>query len=118
MEISPNRLPFGTRAIHLNRSLSNVDKFNYLRSYLESTAADAIAGLSLTSANYAEAVDTLKKFGNARSIVDKHMDGLLRLPIVTSVRDVQGLRRLYDAIESHVRGLNALWGDADFHRNE
>ena len=88
MEISPNRLPFGTRAIHLNRSLSNVDKFNYLRSYLESTAADAIAGLSLTSANYAEGVDTLKKrFGNTRSIVDKHMDGLLRLPIVTSFRD-------------------------------
>ena len=49
-------------AIHLNRSLSDVDKFNYLRSYLESTAAD---GLSLTSANYAEAVDILKKrFGN------------------------------------------------------
>ena len=52
-------------AIHLNRSLSDVDKFNYLR---ESTAADAIAGLSLTSANYAKAVDTLKKrFGNNQS---------------------------------------------------
>ena len=35
-----------------------VDTFNYLKSYLESTAA---AGLTLTLANYAEAIATLKK---------------------------------------------------------
>ena len=70
--------------ISLVLPLTDVDKFNYLRSYLESTA---IAGLQLRSANYAEAVDTLKK-----SIVNKHMDGQLRLPVVTSSRDLRGLR--------------------------
>ena len=41
--------------------LSSVEKFNYLSSLLENTAREAIAGLSLTEANYAEAVSTLKK---------------------------------------------------------
>ena len=96
-------------AIHNNPSLSDVDRFNYLKSYLESTAADSIAGLTLTSANYAEAISTLKKrFGNTQLIVNKHMDGLLSLPTVNSHHDVKCLRRLYDAVESHVRGLRAL----------
>ena len=36
-------------AIHLNPELSDVDKFSYLRSLLDSTAYNAIAGLSLKS---------------------------------------------------------------------
>ena len=48
-------------AVHRNSTLSSIDKFNYLNSLLESTAAEAIAGLTLTSANYEEAVATLKR---------------------------------------------------------
>lgn len=48
-------------AIHSNTELSNVDKFNYLNSLLEKGAADAVAGLALTSANYEEAVSVLKQ---------------------------------------------------------
>ena len=52
-------------AIHNNTGLSIVDKFNYLRSLLERSAYDAIAGLTLSAANYREAVEILKKsFGN------------------------------------------------------
>ena len=52
-------------AIHNNTDLSDVDKFNYLRSLLERSAYDAIAGLTLSPANYREAVEILKKrFGN------------------------------------------------------
>ena len=43
-------------AVHLNSTLSNVDKFNYLRSLLEKSAYEAIAGLTLSSANYGEAI--------------------------------------------------------------
>ena len=41
-------------AIHSNNELSNVDKFNYLNSVLKRSAAKAILGLTLTSANYEE----------------------------------------------------------------
>ena len=39
-------------AIHNNDELSSVDKFNYLNTLLEDSAAAAVAGLTLTSANY------------------------------------------------------------------
>ena len=96
-------------AVHRNPALTNIDKFSYLTSSLESTAAEAIAGLKLTSANYNEAVATLnRRFGNKQSIINRHMELLLRLEAVTSTHDLKGLRRLFDTVESNVRGLRAL----------
>lgn len=96
-------------AVHTNRGLSDVDKFNYLRSLLERTAYDAIAGLTLSAANYAEAVDILKKrFGDKQLIVSKYMEALLAIEPVTSDGNLRGLRRLYDEVESHMRSLKAL----------
>ena len=48
-------------AVHKNKDFSDVDKFNYLRSLLERSAYDAIAGLTLSAANYSEAVDILQE---------------------------------------------------------
>ena len=68
-------------AIHLNSTLSNVDKFNYLRSLLEKSAYEVIAGLTLSSANYVEAIEILKKrFGNKQMI---DMEILLNLTAVS-----------------------------------
>ena len=47
-------------AIHKNDDLTDIDKFNYLRSLLERTAHEAIAGLTLSSGNYQEAIDILQ----------------------------------------------------------
>ena len=44
--------------------LSVIDRFNYLRSLLEKSAAEVISGLTLTADNYKEAVSILKRFGN------------------------------------------------------
>ncbi len=67
------------------------------------------SGLTLTSANYHEAVSILKKrFGNKQQIIAKHMDVLLNVEPVTSSHNLTGLRRLYDLIESHIRSLKSL----------
>ena len=96
-------------SIHTNPTLSSVDKFNYLISLLESSAAEAIAGLTLTSANYEEAVATLRKrFGNPQLIVDRHMEALLSVTAVSSHHDIKGSRKLHDTVEAHIRGLRAL----------
>ena len=101
-------------AVHSNPHLSNIEKFNYLNSLLESTAAEAVTGLSLTYANYSAAVIILKKrFSSTQLIVNQHMDVLLRLTAVTSHHDVIGLRQLCDAIEANVRGLKTLEIDAE-----
>ena len=49
-------------------ALSQIDKFNYLRSLVEKSAAEAISGLTLIADNYKEAVTILKKrYGNSKS---------------------------------------------------
>ena len=90
-------------AIHGNPKLSAIDKFNYLHS------AEAIAGLALASSNYEEAVTLLKKrFGNKQQQSSKHMDILLNLEPVTSSRNTNTLRHLYNKVETQVRCLRSL----------
>ena len=49
-------------AIHDNPTLSDIDKLNYLRSLLECSAKESIAGLALTAPNYKKAVYTREAF--------------------------------------------------------
>ena len=48
-------------AVHTNTNLTSVEKFNYLNSVVQGTAQEAIAGLSLTAANYSYNEETLRK---------------------------------------------------------
>ena len=49
------------KAIHENETIAEIDKFTYLKSFLSNSALSAISGLSVISANYKEAIDTLRK---------------------------------------------------------
>ena len=63
-------------------------------------------GLTLTSANYREAISILKKrFGNKQQIISHHMDVLFNTEPVVSQHNLKSLCHLYDQIESHVRNL-------------
>ena len=96
-------------SIHDNPNLSDIDKFNYLHSLLEKSAAEAKSGLKITSANYQEAIYILdKRFGNQQQIVNAHMNALLNLPKVNNVEDLKGLRQLHDKVEGHMRRLKSL----------
>ena len=80
-------------AIHRNNSLSKIEKFTYLIGIVEQSAEEAIRGLSLTDANYDEAITILeKRFGNKQQAISKHMDALMNLEVVTSADDVTTLR--------------------------
>ena len=99
-------------AIHENPTLSDIDKFNYLRSLLECSARESIAGLTLTAPNYKEAVSILeKRFGNTQQI-SRHMDLLLNLEPVSAAHQLRNLRRRYDCVETHVRSLKSLGVDS------
>ena len=91
--------------IHNNPALAPVQKFTYLQSLLELSAAETISGLALT----VEAISTLKKrYGNKQLIVSKHMEVLMNLEIVGSENCARKLRRLLDTEETQVRALKAL----------
>ena len=62
-------------AIHKTTNLNDVDKFQYLKSLLEGSAAETISGLALTSSNYIHAVELLtKRFGSKQVIISKHIE--------------------------------------------
>ncbi|KAL5497136.1 hypothetical protein EMCRGX_G013555 [Ephydatia muelleri] len=64
-------------AIHRNPDLSDIDKFNYLQSLVEHSAAEAIAGLTLSSSNYGEAITLYDK-------VESHVRSLKSIGIAAS----------------------------------
>jgi len=95
-------------AIDQNEGLMAIDKFSYLRSLVTEPARSTIAGFSLTAANYAAAVDVLKKYGKETAIQRAHVNDLLNLAPVFSDKDTTRLRKLYDSCSAHFRGLKAL----------
>ncbi|XP_062616210.1 uncharacterized protein LOC134277925 [Saccostrea cucullata] len=90
-----------------NVSLSNVQKFNYLKSLLLGEALLVVEGFTLTNANYAKAIELLKeRYGQPHKITRVYMQALLDL---TEPSDsLHSLREFYDKMETYVRGLETL----------
>ena len=96
-------------AIHENEAISPAHKLRHLKTLLEGPAPAAISGLTLTAANYSEAISVLKsRFTQKEAIIDAHMEALLNVPAISSKKDVKGLRRIFDSIETNIRSLKAL----------
>ena len=95
-------------AVHNNKSITNMEKFPYLKTYLDKSALQAIEGFPLTSENYTEAWNLLNdRYGNEQDIIACHMKKLVKLePVIHP--GVKDLRKLYDTVECHVRSLNGL----------
>jgi len=95
-------------AVHDQRDISKVDKFNYLCSLLEGPASKVVQGLTLSEDNYDTAVALLQdRFGNKQAIISAHIDELSRLPDGSLDRPLT-LRSVYDKIMIHTRGLESL----------
>lgn len=96
-------------AIHQNEELTGSEKFQYLRTLLSGPAAAAIAGLQATEACYQSAIDLLtQRFGDQKRIELEHLGKLRGLPAVSAANDTRGLRRLYDHLLVHIRGLRGI----------
>ncbi|XP_066910906.1 uncharacterized protein [Clytia hemisphaerica] len=96
-------------AVGENDELSGVEKMNYLKSLLTEKAEQTISGLALSNENYPIAMKLLEeRFGDEQIIISSHMNKLLELPKIMNVKDIIGLRILYDTAESQIRSLQAF----------
>ena len=97
-------------SIHNNDNISDIDRFSYLKKYLAGTAYSTISGLTLSNANYKEAIITLleDRYGNPQVQITAHMESLLKIKRVRSTDSVTDLRRLYNDVENCVRNLKSL----------
>ena len=83
-------------------------KLTYLMNSLEGSAYKALEGLAITGENYQHAVETLKdRFDKKQFVVNAHMQELLKLNN-TPNETVPQLTSIYDNLNAHVRGLEAL----------
>ena len=96
-------------AIDRNKTLAEIDKFSYLQGFLIEPARSAIAGFSLTSANYKAAIQLLKKrYGKQKVIQRTYINDLLNLEPIYEERDTQRLRTMYDIAKTKYRALEVL----------
>ena len=101
-------------AIDRNETLAEIDKFSYLRGLLIEPARSAIAGFSLTSANYKAAIQLLKKHYSKQKVIQRtYINDLLNLELIYGERDTQRLRTMYDCAKTKYRALEALGVDQE-----
>ena len=101
-------------AIHSEQGLAKVDKFKYLRGFLEEPVRRVIAGLAMTEENYDAAVEILiNRFAKPMKIKRSHINDIMNLPPVFNERNTARLRHIYYDIEAHFRSLEALGADKD-----
>lgn len=109
------------KLIHTNESLSDIERFHYLRSSLKDKAAEVIKSIETTTDNYNEAWAAVKeRFDNKRWIIQKHIRAIFEAPTLTKESHIK-LRELLDIVLKHLRALKAMkrpteaWDDLIIH---
>ncbi|XP_018406238.1 PREDICTED: uncharacterized protein LOC108782451, partial [Cyphomyrmex costatus] len=101
------------KLIHMNESLSTIQKFHYLRSSLKDKAAEVIKSFDITTENYAEAWQLLnERFDNRRRIVQTHVRAIFEIAPIHK-ENCTALRGLLDNVLKHFRALKALQRPVD-----
>ena len=89
--------------------IPDIKKFSYLKTYLKGTAEETISGITLTDANYKTALSLLtKRFGDDQVLITSHMNTLLKIDPIKSMKECPSLRGVYDLIEAQIRSLQTL----------
>jgi hypothetical protein len=100
-----------SNAIDDNADLVDIDKFNYLRSFLKAEARDMLMGLSLSSLNYPIAVKLLKDKYGKKEVLLEHLDRkLFSLKPCESFKDCKSMVSEFEKI---CRQMEAAGVDID-----
>ena len=90
-----------------NQSLSDVQKFQYLKAHLVGEASQAIEGLTLTNANFTQAMEILEdRYWQPQKIIAAYMRALWELP--SPNESAMSLRTFSDELESIIHALKTL----------
>ncbi|KZR95533.1 Uncharacterized protein APZ42_010707, partial [Daphnia magna] len=83
-------------------TLTNVQKFDYLKEYLKGEANLIFNNLELTDANYQVAIDELtRRYGKKQVMIDAHFNKMHTLQPVKDGNDVPALRSFQLNLQSH-----------------
>ncbi|KAJ8980329.1 hypothetical protein NQ317_008037, partial [Molorchus minor] len=96
-----------------NDSISEIQKFYYLRSSLEAEAAHLVASIEVSASNYAIAWGLLKdRFENKKLLVHNYVKTFFDAPVMARESHSE-LRKLYDTFTKSLRSLKTLGQPTD-----
>ncbi|XP_045778087.1 uncharacterized protein LOC123875994 [Maniola jurtina] len=94
--------------IHDNSSISNIQKFHYLRASLEGSAAQIICSLEFSASNYCLAWNALcERYDNTRLLVQNHIKAIFEHESIKK-ESASSLRVLIDMYNKNLRALQIL----------
>lgn len=92
--------------VHNNESLSNVERFRYLRLSLRGEPYSLIKSIPITGDNYNNALQVLlDEYQNNRIIASKHLDKILDVDPVTDKNYEQSLRNILIVYKENITAL-------------
>lgn len=87
--------------IHSNQAINDVQRFHYLKSSLKGEAAEIVASLDMSRANYTNAWFRLKeRYDNKRLIMQNYIKAIFDLPTVKK-EEASAIRQLLDGVVKH-----------------
>ncbi|XP_050514991.1 uncharacterized protein LOC126890179 [Diabrotica virgifera virgifera] len=94
--------------VHNNASLTDIQRFYYLRSSLEAGPQQIIKSIKVSSINYKIAWQMLtERYENKKLIIHNHLKAIFDHPAINNESHLE-LRDLFDNVTKHLRSLNSL----------
>jgi len=95
--------------IHMDNSLTPVQKHQYLIGVLQGEARNVIQGFKISNENYESAWKLLKDtYDNNMLIIQNHLDELLKFTEITKHNKADSIRKFIWHIQTHVSALRSL----------
>ncbi|KAL0883544.1 hypothetical protein ABMA27_015698 [Loxostege sticticalis] len=99
--------------IHQNENIENINKFHYLKSYLQGPAISVINSVTVSSDNYIIAWNLLvERYDNKRLLINEHIKCLFSIEALTK-ESHSGIRNLIDTLSKNLNALNTLGEPTD-----
>lgn len=103
-----------TSLVHENASLSKIEKFNYLISFLEGPPLSLVQCTPMTADNYELAFNSLReRYDNKRLIAFTHLQIIDGAPFISNSKNVKTMRLLVDTFTENLSALKNLGFDID-----
>lgn len=94
--------------IHDNDDIDEINKFHYLRSSLEGSAAVIIQSIEFSANNYTTAWELLcDRFDNKRLLINNHVSALFNLEPITKESSTS-IKCIIDQVTKNIRALSSL----------
>ena len=101
-------------AVDSKTNIPDVVKFSYLKGVLSKDVQESIRGLLIANENYSIALKIIReRYANKQVLISSYMESFVKLQPITSMKNVSGLRAMYDLVEGNVRNLSSLGVPSD-----